>query len=208
MPSTPRSKPKPPFKLIRVKARSPSKPLRQDRQEIFAKVFADTLNPGQAVQSAGYTSASPARIAGRLLALPAMQSRIRYLQQKDAAALDGVKLVQSLYLHPKEMIAKAACRNPFSGEFTLDLARLTPRELSTFDFKLSSNNGQFGTGVAVSLHSNAAGTLAALERIISNPNYAPDRQGNISLTKTLKELAQRNASAAPLRELYDDDEKH
>lgn len=182
-------------------------PLRHERQEIFAQTFADTLSPEQAVRSAGYTSASPARIAGRLLAIPAMQRRIRYLQRKDAAALDGVKLVQNLYLHPKEMIAKAVCRNPFSGEVTLDLARLTPRELSSFDFKLSSNHGQMGTGVAVSLQTNAAGTLAALERVISNPNYAPDRKDRSSWTDALIELAQRNVSAAPIRGLCDDDDQ-
>lgn len=202
MAHTARSKQSGSSKPSRIKPPAPDRPLRQERQEVFAIVFAETLSPEQAAISAGYVSVSAARVARRLLAISAMQDRIRYLQQRDAESLNGVKLVHSLYLHPKELIAKAASRNPFTGEVTLDLARLTPRELSVFDFKLCADKGNLGAGAAISLQSNAAGTLTALERIINNPNYAPERKEKTTLTDALREIAQRNDSAAPIREVF------
>ena len=184
----------------------PARPLHHKRQEAFARAFADTFDPKEAVERARYRHKNKARVATRLLSIKAMQDRIRYLQRRDAEALDTVKLVQSLYFDQKSLLTKAFVRNPFTGEASFDLSRLSPNDLSQLDFKLSAPDGRFGSGAAVSLQSGAVGTLTALARIISDPDYAPERAERKSFAAAVRDISYTNRSFAPIRNQYKDDD--
>lgn len=191
---TPRTAPR-----SRRAERDPAKPLRQPRQETFAKVYADTLSVQEAVRAAGYRSRSAAAVAGCLLSSEAMQKRIRYLQRNDPESFDTVKLIQSLYLDLRASLAKAVVRNPFTSELSFDMGRLSAQEIAALDVKLLAKDGRLGPSAPFSLQSGAHASLAVLARIVSAPDYTPNRKEKETLSDMLREIAQRNNSMAPIR---------
>ena len=192
----------------RSSERNPSDPLRRARHETFAKAFAFKPDAKAAAVEAGYPRHRACRAAGRLLSVPMMIARIQHLQTQDAGALTAKRLVQELHLKPKAALAKGIAHNPFTGETRFDLGRLTPLEVATLEFTTQSGDGATRAGASLKVQSNPDKALAALGRIISDPNYAPERSEKNSIAEALLEIARRNDNAAPIRtkmEAFDDD---
>lgn len=179
--------------------KNPADPLRRKKHETFAKAFALIPDARAAAIEAGYPRPRASRAAGRLLSVKAMWARIQHLQTRDAEALTTQRLVQDLHLKPKAALAKAIAHNPFTGETRFDLGRLTPPEIATLDFTTQSGDGASRAGAGLKVQSNPDKTLAALGRIISDPNYAPERWQKKTFKDHIWELAQRANNAAPIR---------
>lgn len=185
---------------------NPSEPLRQPRQEAFARAFSQDLNIDHAATISGYMPQTRARIAVKLLSSEKVRKRIKHLQNEDDGFLTLSMLIKKFHCDLRRAVEKATVFNPFSEQLYMDFGRLSPSERTLLEYSVTGANGRASTGSAMTVRTPPlAAHMAIMSKIVAHPNFTANSKASDGVGDALREIAQRNASAAPIRTEFEND---